>query len=334
MSIKLSYSKKQVRKAGECLINKHQSMPTDEALLILNNWRLCHAYPLNSVQNSLRYRAKLIDDKAVVTQRLKRISSIKNKLIRFDYMKLDTMQDIGGCRVILPNNNNVYQVKEEIINTKSINIIKEVDYILNPKVTGYRGIHLISQYCGKNLDFKDLKIEIQIRNKMQHYWATAVEIIDTFTGQHLKSGEEENEWHEFFKLVGLSMGKIENEIEIENSDKEKIKQLNEKLEVTGKLLHYRNLINWTENIGKVKGIFLLILNPKINEIKIVHFRNSELVEATEEYARLEKETQNENIDIVLIKTDSIEEIKKGYPNYFADSENFIEILFSILDMKE
>jgi len=40
-------------------------------------------------------------------------------------------------------------------------------------------------------------IEIQIRSKLQHIWATAVETVGFFTGQAIKSNEGEKEWNDF-----------------------------------------------------------------------------------------------------------------------------------------
>jgi len=327
MRIKPEHSKNQVKKAGETLIKKESKMPEEEALIILNNWRSSHIYPLKVVQNSLRYRANLIDKTCIVTQRLKRISSIKNKLKRFPRMKLDTMQDIGGCRAILLSNELVYKIKEELLNTNNINIVREDDYIKNPKETGYRGIHLISQYCGSEKEFEGLRIEIQIRNKLQHYWATAVEIVDRFTNQQLKSGLENNDWNLFFRLMSDLIKDIEDNQEVINLEYAKqVKELEGNLKIRERLTNYSVIINWTENNEKKKGKFLLMLDNNKNSIGIRHFRNNELIEATNTYAELENQYKEENIDIVLVEANSIQELKRGYPNYFADSKSFVNLL--------
>lgn len=54
--------------------------------------------------------------------------------------------------------------------------------------------------------------------------------------------------------------------------------------------------------------------------------------ATAQYAELEAEYSNDdNINIVLISAESIRSLKKAYPNYFADSDFFLENLQRILD---
>ena len=103
--IKPECSKTRVGKAGEYLIGARAEKEfLEESITILINWRSAHAFPLNSIQNSLRHRAKKVDKDYLITQRLKRISSIENKLRRFPTMELNRMQDIGGCRVILSSN--------------------------------------------------------------------------------------------------------------------------------------------------------------------------------------------------------------------------------------
>src|SRR4051812_46820847 len=69
---------------------------------LVNNWRAAHSFPLNTIQTNLRYRARKVDaNRMVVTQRLKRLASIRSKLERRPSMRLSQMQDIGGCRAVV-----------------------------------------------------------------------------------------------------------------------------------------------------------------------------------------------------------------------------------------
>jgi hypothetical protein len=55
---------------------------------------------------------------------------------------------------------------------------------------GYRSIYLIFRYQSLSPEraiYNGQRIEIQIRSKLQHLWATAVETAQLFTGQALKS---------------------------------------------------------------------------------------------------------------------------------------------------
>lgn len=327
MWIKPEYPKKRVGKAGEYLIGARKDKELlEESIIILNNWRSAHAFPLNSIQNSLRHRARKVDKDYLITQRLKRISSIENKLRRFPKMKLNRMQDIGGCRVILSNNSMVYKLKNDILRTNCFEMIKEDDYLKSPKESGYRGIHLIFQYCGRREEFKGLKIETQVRSKIQHYWATAVEIVGTFTNQQLKAGFGNEEWLIFFKLVSELLDDFENDKPKRTELAEEIKKMDEELRIIEKLKTYSVITNFTEQIEQETGRYLLQLDVNEQMIKINHFGKKELKKATEEYIKSEQKHQQDNLDIVLIEAKSIQELKKGYPNYFADSAAFIEYL--------
>ena len=72
-----------------------------EAYEIIENWRTSDAMPLLTFRMALGNRAKRVEPKAIVAQRLKRYSSVMNKLVREPQMKLSQMQDLGGCRAIL-----------------------------------------------------------------------------------------------------------------------------------------------------------------------------------------------------------------------------------------
>ena len=326
------YGRKKVAKAGKVLIDKsNPNISENIALEVLGNWRGSHAFPLNSIQNSVRYRAKQIDENCVITQRLKRILSIKNKLLRFPDMNLARMQDLGGCRAIMPNINDIYLLKDTIPKARSFSIIKEYDYIKFPKNTGYRGIHLIANFCGKE-QYKGLKIEIQIRSYIQHCWATAVEIIGTFKDQQLKSGIGDNKWLEFFRMASFLMESLEIEKEVDEKYIQQAKKLDKELKVRENLITYSVLTNVTTELEKQKGIFLLQLEPESSSRRIInikHFTDKERTKAIEIYNKTEQ--NHIESDIVLVEAESINDLKKGYPNYFADSEEFIKCLNFFLE---
>jgi len=56
--------------------------------------------------------------------------------------------------------------------------------------------------------------------------------------------------------------------------------------------------------------------------------------ATEHYLEAEKlQSGNPDKDVVLVGAKSIEELKKAYLNYFANSKEFLEYLKSYLEKK-
>src|SRR5260221_13038809 len=180
-------SKNQINKAGKILSGRIPNSITDEfenAIKLTSKWRACHAYPINTFQSTLRTKLKnggYIN--YIVAQRLKRLPTIIDKLKRYPAMQLTTMQDIGGVRAILNTVKDVYNLRKEY--AKSIHfkpmLINEYDYINHPRnEDGYRSLHLVFKYKNiQNPNYDDLKIEMQIRTKLQHAWATAVETMGT-----------------------------------------------------------------------------------------------------------------------------------------------------------
>lgn len=126
--------------------------------------------PLTKVVMGLRSAVGASNAPVIVGQRLKRQPRIIAKLVRFPEMRLTRMQDIGGCRAILPDVGAAAAVRARILRQKS-ELVDEDDYIATPKASGYRGIHLIVRRDGT-------LIEIQLRTTWQQAWATLVEDLD------------------------------------------------------------------------------------------------------------------------------------------------------------
>ena len=198
-----AFPQSEVSEAGQVLVNG-PGTAMEHALDIIGNWRSSHSFPLNTFQVGLRDRVRRVDQNGLVAQRLKRLSSIEQKLRRFDWLTLSEMQDIGGCRAVVRSVRSVDRlVKAYRASRIRHHLVDHDDYIRNPKASGYRGYHLIYKYVSdRNRIYNDLKIEVQLRTQLQHAWATAVETVGTFTQQALKSSSGEKSWLRFFALMG------------------------------------------------------------------------------------------------------------------------------------
>jgi len=73
---------------------------------LVEGWRELHAAPLRATSANLRHYVRPRSAKASanvsVTQRLKKFSTILDKLNRYPKMQLSRMEDVGGVRAILP----------------------------------------------------------------------------------------------------------------------------------------------------------------------------------------------------------------------------------------
>lgn len=341
---KPEYTKKQINEAGQKIINPNITFTEfTNALDIIDNWRAAHAYPMNTFAVNLKRQVSDING-AVVVQRLKRLETICFKLRRYPEMNLYRMQDLGGCRVIVPNIDDVYKVKERLEKSRIRHIPKNPkDYIETPKPdTGYRGIHLIYKYkSDKNSDYDGLLVEIQIRTKLQHLWATAVETVGVFTDNGLKFNQGSEDWLMFFRLVS-SVFAMEEGTPIGSDVPQKAgdlllatSELSSKLNAIEKM---RTIGVAVEHLGHVdkkmqNGYYLLKINYIENTITIQTFAgvSKGLDQATAAYNEFERNGDRENEDAVLVSAESYEALVDAYPNYFANITEFIDAYYVVMN---
>jgi putative GTP pyrophosphokinase len=195
------YSATQVKKAGKYWARLIQGgaaqvdIDTTEIVRthkIIAWWRGEHAYPLAMVNASLRHYVADYDSQ--VTQRLKKHSTMIDKLVRHPAMDLTRMEDIGGCRVTLPTVAEVERVVRYLRKNWNRTITRHRNYVAEPKDDGYRAHHLVISKRGH-------KIEIQIRTKRQDLWANAVEYDSRQVKVDLKSGYGPDDVHEYYRAM-------------------------------------------------------------------------------------------------------------------------------------
>lgn len=79
----------------------------------------------------------------------------------------------------------------------------------------------------------------------------------------------------------------------------------------------------TTDREKGAGYFILLLDMDKQEVSYSRFGKSQLEEATERYNALEETHKNDlSKDVVMVSADSVRDLKKAYPNYFADTDLF------------
>jgi len=334
------FSKKQVTKAGEILRNSESTL---EDLIwsidVLTNWRAIHTYPINTFQATLRDKLKQIDQNSLVAQRLKRTPSIISKLKRFPEMKLSRMQDIGGLRAVVSDLKKVELLRKNYKNSRfEHKLVGEKDYIQHPKNTGYRGIHLIYQYKNKRISTYDgLHLELQMRTKLQHSWATAVETMGTFLDHALKSSEGPEEWLSFFSLTASAFAHFEGcnpvpgyESLSEQETYESMIEAANTLDVINRLEAFRVAANSISNDRKSGSYHIVILDAKEKTVSIESFGRRKLDEANQRYSYYENKIKDgDSIQVVLVATGSVESLRQAYPNYFLDTHEFISAVRKI-----
>jgi hypothetical protein len=87
----------------------------------------------------------------------------------------------------------------------------------------------------------------------------------------------------------------------------------------------------THSVFKRGHYFLLQLDPIANQLKVTGFRYSEVLEASRRYAEAEKLVgENPGTDAVLVSVDSLAALERAYPNYFADTGVFLDLMHQAL----
>lgn len=348
---KPEYSLGRVDAAGRALANSIGS-PIQEIgpddLEVIKNWRAAHHFPLQIIKMMLKGRAKRTDANALVSQRMKRLPSIQNKLLRSQSstMRLSQMQDIGGCRAVLSTIGGVDKLVRMFDKGTAKNptgrhqLVSSRDYINVPKEDGYRGIHYGFRYRSDvpaRARWNGLRIEIQIRSKLQHVWATAVETVDTLTGQSLKFALGSNigdpEWKRFFVLMGSAMAMKERRTVVPNTPTNRKDLLKELRAVSKAISAERILSQLSETVRVIEGDkfrrgaaeYLLVLDSHAKSIHIKSFSKDQLPLLEEDYLSLEK-AANPDIQVVQVSVEDIAALRTAYPNYYLDTRAFVKEL--------
>jgi ppGpp synthetase/RelA/SpoT-type nucleotidyltranferase len=156
-----------------------------------------HAYPMTKVTMGIRsmVRTATRDESIRPGQRFKRMDRIVDKLLRYPRMRLSQMEDIGGCRVVLPDIESVYRALARVQRQWG-DSARLTDYIAAPKEDGYRGIHVIERRDGR-------LVEVQLRTRGQHQWAEAIEAWGPRLGFNLKDGEGPDLLRRYFQRASI-----------------------------------------------------------------------------------------------------------------------------------
>lgn len=331
--IRPSYSKSRLNQAGKHVRDGNE---TEEDIAIIENWRAAHNHILNTWQANLRKR--IGDEKIIFAQRLKRRVTVFDKLRREPTMALANMHDIAGCRLIFPDIKKLEKYRFDLHENKRFKhvLYKEnedpYNYINNPRSSGYRGIHDVYSYkaLGKSGEpWNGLKVEIQYRTVYQHAWSTAVEIAGSLTGSHTKFDKGDEDHKEFFRLTSEIISRAHEDMKScypVLSDTEIVKKFKE-VENKAHLLRHLGTLKNVTNIPTVEGKNLILKYIQVaeNQYETDIFVYDSLPQATKEYFRLEKEISN-NVDLVLVRSESNESIKNAYRNYFSDTGDFVHLV--------
>ena len=322
-----------IDKIGVIIRRNDDGPDKDEAIRQLDSWRAMHGDAMTFYYKKCISLGKKIGiEHPIVVERLKRLPTIIKKLNRFKDMRLSSMQDIAGVRIVVKNLDQLEKAEKSIIRWKGLLKNKTKDYVKCPKPDGYRGKHFIFKHDG-------MFVEVQLRTVAQHVWATAVETTDMFHETSIKMGEDDTYWSDFFRNVSGAFAMIEDGSR-KTSQKEFSKKCAEIKKITKKykILHSIETMKLSEEINKImmkedkKGVgryVILNLDYKKKKCDAYVFKEDHYQKAVKKYQDLEKNLKKEQ-NVVLIAINDIKEIEEAYPNYALKLDAFQRLLAFLL----
>jgi hypothetical protein len=335
------YTPGEIDRAGKVLILPDPTaQQISEAIGVMDTWRTSHSVPLEIARKQLESRAKLVSSNSTTGTRLKREDSIRAKLKREASMRLSTMGDIGGCRVILRDMEEVNRLIEIYAQDHDI---KVKDYVADPRVSGYRGKHILWRFKAETAEHKpydNMRIELQIRTELQHSWATAIEVCSTFTDQNLKSDHptfNDERWVRFFALMGSMMAMSEGGGLVKETPSNRAKLVSElsrladALKVSEMMRRWSTATQITNSAIDTQAHQFLIELQAFDHIRcrvnVTPYAEGREQQAAEDRVRLEMQSRTKvGVQVALVAVQSVETLQVAYPNYFADTNRFLKEL--------
>jgi ppGpp synthetase/RelA/SpoT-type nucleotidyltranferase len=324
-------SKSRIDRAGQALANPPVEETFEHLELedVFDAYRAKHLEPLTKLTLAIQSWLVGYGKKYYIAQRLKRKPQIARKLRRF-HVRLTQLQDIGGLRIIVENNNAVDELSNHIEkmlrDDPKYSIKKPTDYREKGRDrTGYRAVHRIVTYEGVTL-------EIQIRSRIQHYWAENIEKTSVIYGHQLKEEQGHKDVISYFK----ALSDIFFDVELGRSpdsqqklDLEVLRQSAESIilsEIGEKQLN--SFVN--EDILKTLAAkegnstsfsnWLLVFNWNTATFETWDSVDRDSAKAVEKYVLYEKQYTTElGYEVVLIGSSDISTVQETHSHYFGIS---------------
>lgn len=317
----MKYTGGDITRLGERIRESKNKQISNDDLDLLQTHRLSFTDPLFKVFQELTQHKTRVQRSAIIAFRLKRISTIINKVIRKPEMQLNRMWDIAGIRIIFG---------DEVALRKMVEIIKENyeirgairDRFTEPKKIGYKAIHI---YITEPKSGK--VIEIQLRTLNTHNWATLVEITDVLYGTRLKEEDYDSnpEWGRFHQIVSSNEVLEENEANFLYKMLDKhdfISRLADKFRKNTTIVKKQ----W-QNVSSRDRYFLIELSsesvPKLSSY-------NDYQQAESDYFEAYKKDEGALIVLTSIHKPTFEQISIAYANYILSYHRFIEDVQEIL----
>ena len=334
---KMKYSRSNLNRIGSYLYDDGiDAFKRSEAMRIVSDWRMTHLPVLREfVEGLTAYLAVRNVKYAFYSQRVKRMTSIIEKLRNNEAtgMRLGGLQDIGGARFVFDTLEDLHasEAALKMYSSAHFELEKVNDYIVAPKDSGYRSIHYVYKYHSENTDYDGLRIELQIRTRLEHSWAMAVETASLISRTSLKANLDDNSiWREFFRLVSAIFAQKEacvvNKCYAEYSHEQDCRDYIAFLD-KHKLLDQLKALRVTVNDEKTfaqsnTGYCVLLINFRNQVVTGRQYALEQEDEASVMFTQAEQSLSADEA-VILVSIEKMQELREAYPSYFLDTKEFL-----------
>ena len=178
---------KRMKDTDETLLLKKMIVNTEELQTNLIEWKdrlFIYKFALEEINTKLN----ILNDEYQfihnhnpiehIKSRIKSPASMVKKLQRKNLPitienAIEHLNDIAGVRITCSFISDIYTMYEAISRQDDIEVIKVKDYIKNPKLNGYKSLHMIVTvpvFLSNHVE--KVKVEIQIRTIAMDFWAS------------------------------------------------------------------------------------------------------------------------------------------------------------------
>lgn len=268
-----------------------------------------------------------------IAQRLKRKPQILRKLKRFS-VRLSQLQDIGGARIIVDQNSDVDEVANYLINTfesnKNFKVIKKTDYRGDGREdSGYRAYHII-------LERDKYQMELQIRSKIQHYWAETIERTSIVYGHFIKELEGNQTVIQYFKTLSDLFYEIESGRTPDAALRTKVEELRNHSEKIIQNADEKNIFSSHVNEGIIRDLeekekklrkpglnnWIFVFNWNIGSFVTWELITNDPEEAIKQYVDYENTyTSEHGFEVVLVGSSEVATVRQTHSHYFGLNHN-------------
>lgn len=327
----MQHSKTLVDNAGKALARDTEE-DIDKYILyteVFDEYRKNHLDPLSKTTMELQKWLLKYDKDYYIAQRLKRKPQILRKLKRFS-VRLSQLQDIGGARIIVEQNKDVDDLvsflKGKFQGNRKIRVIRMTDYRGEGREdSGYRAYHVILERDG-------YKMELQIRSKIQHYWAETIERTSIVYGHHLKELDGDSIVISYFKKLSDLFYEIEAGRKPSAELKTKVEELRIKSEQIIQNSDEKNVFNSHVNEGIVKDLerkersrgeeglnnWIFVFNWNIGSFVSWDLITNDPIEAIKQYVKYENNYKSEDgFEVVLVGSSKVTTVRQTHSHYFG-----------------